>query len=105
MEIENIVNAIRNSRLRITDHADEEAFDDNLAYEEIYFSVIHGKVIENYPNDKPYPSCLILLRNLNKFLLYITLERSAGVICWVEISQVSKFIAFGHIIRKTYGQH
>jgi hypothetical protein len=65
MEIETIVNAIRNSRLRITDHTDEEAFDDNLAYEEIYFSVIHGKVIENYPNDKPYPSCLILGRNFS----------------------------------------
>ena len=59
MEIENIVDAIRNSRVRITDHADEEVFDDNLAYEEIYFSVTNGKVIEDYP------SCLILGRNFS----------------------------------------
>jgi len=65
MEIENIVDAIRNSRVRITDHADEEVFDDNLAYEEIYFSVTNGKVIEDYPSDKPYPSCLILGRNFS----------------------------------------
>ena len=63
MDIESIINAIRNSRVRITDHADEEAVDDGRTYEEIYLSVIHGEVIEDYPHDKPYPSCLILGRN------------------------------------------
>jgi len=63
MEIEKIINAIRGSRVRITDHADEEAFDDRLTYEEIYSSVIQGEVIEDYPNDKPYPSCLIMGKN------------------------------------------
>jgi hypothetical protein len=65
MDIENIIKAIRDSRVRITDHADEETVDDCLTYEEIYFSVIHGEVIEDYPNDKPYPSCLILGRNFS----------------------------------------
>jgi len=65
MDIENILNAIRNSRLRITDHADEEAFDDSLTYAEIYSSVIQGEIIENYPNDKPYPSCLIMGKNFS----------------------------------------
>lgn len=65
MDIEQIINSIRNSRVRITDHADEEAFDDSLTYEEIYSSVIQGEIIEDYPNDKPYPSCLILGRNFS----------------------------------------
>ena len=65
MNIENIINAIRDSRVRITDHADEEAFDDSLTYEEIYSSVIQGEIIEDYPNDRPYPSCLILGRNFS----------------------------------------
>ena len=65
MNIEIIINAIRNSRVRITDHADEEAVDDCLSYEEIYFSVTYGEVIENYPSDKPYPSCLILGKNFS----------------------------------------
>jgi hypothetical protein len=65
MDIENIINAIRESRVRITDHADEEAFDDGLTYEEISYSVIQGEVIENYSNDKPYPSCLIMGKNLS----------------------------------------
>jgi len=65
MVIGDILNAIRNSRVRITDHADEEAFDDGLTYEEIYSSVVQGEVIEDYPKDKPYPSCLILGQNFS----------------------------------------
>lgn len=63
MNIDNLIRAIQNSRVRITDHADEEAFDDNLTFDEIYTSVIQGEVIEDYPSDKPYPSCLILGKN------------------------------------------
>jgi hypothetical protein len=59
MEISDIQNAIRMGSVRITDHADEEARNDNLSYDEILFSVLMGKIIEDYPDDKPYPSCLI----------------------------------------------
>jgi hypothetical protein len=45
--------------VRITDHADEEAQADRLTLDEIYFSVLHGEIIELYESDKPYPSCLI----------------------------------------------
>lgn len=59
MEIVNIIEAIRTNRIRITDHADEEAEADQLKFDEIYFSVLNGEIIEDYPTDKPYPSCLI----------------------------------------------
>lgn len=50
INITDIIEAINQNRIRITDHADEEAQADQLRYDEI---------IENYPKDKPYPSCLI----------------------------------------------
>ena len=59
MEIEALVDAIRSNRVRITDHADEEAQADGLSYEEIYFSVLQGEIIEEYPTDRPFPSCLV----------------------------------------------
>ncbi len=59
MDIEAIIDAIRSGRIRITDHADEEAHADNLSFDEVYLSVFSGEVIEDYPDDKPYPSCLI----------------------------------------------
>jgi len=59
MNIEDIIDAIRNKRVRISDHADDEAQADKLSFSEIYFSVLQGEIIEDYPDDKPYPSCLI----------------------------------------------
>ncbi len=62
--IEEIIESIKAKRIRITDHADEEAYNDTLSLEEIYSSVLTGEVIEQYPDDKPYPSCLIYGKNI-----------------------------------------
>lgn len=62
MELTDIIEAIGAHHVRITDHADEEAEADRLRLEEIYFSVLHGEVIEDYPLDRPYPSCLVFGR-------------------------------------------
>ena len=59
MNIEDIITSIENNRVRITDHGDDEAEVDDLTFDEIFFSVSHGEIIERYPADKPYPSCLI----------------------------------------------
>ncbi len=36
----------------------QEAQNDNLSFNEIFNSVLNGKIIEIYLDDKPYPSCL-----------------------------------------------
>jgi len=59
MNLDSIIKAIREGKIRISDHADGEAEADDLTFDEIYFSVLHGEVIESYPTDKPYPSVLI----------------------------------------------
>ena len=59
MNIEDIIDAIRNHRIRITDHADEEAQADHLSFDEVFISIFQGQVIEDYSGDKPFPSCLI----------------------------------------------
>jgi len=59
VDIENIIEAIRHNRILITDHADEEAKADKLSFDEIFFSVLQGEIIEEYLSDKPYPSCLV----------------------------------------------
>ena len=64
IEIESIVESIKSNRVRITDHADEEASNDNLLFKEIFDSIPTGEIIEQYPDDKPYPSCLILSKSL-----------------------------------------
>jgi hypothetical protein len=65
MELSNIIDAIQANRIRITDHADEEAESDQLTFDEVYFSVFHGEIIEDYPDDKPYQSCLVYGRTFS----------------------------------------
>ena len=60
MNIADIVGAIQSGRLRVTDHADEEAQADHLTLDDVLYSVRHGEIIEDYLADVPYPSCLIL---------------------------------------------
>ncbi len=60
MDIEHIVEAIRRGRIRISDHADEEAEADQLTFDQIFLSVLRGEIIESYPMDRPYPNCLVL---------------------------------------------
>ena len=59
MKIEDIIDSIRHNRIRITDHADEEARADHISFDEIFTSILRGEIIEDYPDDKPYPCCLI----------------------------------------------
>ena len=65
MDIESIIGAIRRGMILISDHADEEAEADGLTFDEIYFSVFHREIVEHYPIDKPYPSCLIFGRTFS----------------------------------------
>lgn len=59
MDIQDIVVAIIHDHVRITDHADEEAQADDLSFDEIFGSIFRGEIIEEYPDDWPYPSCLV----------------------------------------------
>lgn len=59
VDIESIIDAIPHNRTRLTDHVDEEAQTDHLSFDKTFFNVLHSKIIEDYPTDEPYLSCMI----------------------------------------------
>jgi hypothetical protein len=59
MGIEGLIRAISDGVVAITRHADQERHEDSLSFDEVYFSTVHGEIIEEYPTDSPYPSCLV----------------------------------------------
>jgi hypothetical protein len=65
LSIADIVTSIQNNRVRITEHADDEAYNDNLTFDEIFYSVLNGEIIKIYTDDKPYPSCLVFGENFS----------------------------------------
>jgi len=62
MKIDDIIEAVQAGRINITLHARREATDDLLVLEDILLSTREGEIIEAYPDDKPYPSCLVFGR-------------------------------------------
>ena len=59
MNIDDIREAVSNGRFELTIHANSAAQDDQITDDEISSSVLSGEIIEDYPDDRPYPSCLI----------------------------------------------
>lgn len=57
--------AVKMNLVIVSRHGKEEAEADNLKLDEILSSVIQGEIIENYPDDQPYPSCLIYGKSRN----------------------------------------
>ena len=59
IDVNLIAEAIRADQIRITDHADEEADADKVSIAQALNGIAAGEIVEQYPDDKPYPSCLI----------------------------------------------
>jgi len=62
------------SKCHFTDHARGEMDTESLGtiqVEEILQALDSGEIIEEYPGDKPYPSCLILGQTMTGRLLHI----------------------------------
>ena len=65
MNINVIINSVQSNRVNITHHARVEAKNDLLLLDDIFFATCSGGIIEDYPTDKPYPSCLIYGKSSN----------------------------------------
>ncbi|NMG83585.1 MAG: DUF4258 domain-containing protein, partial [Methanosarcinales archaeon] len=63
-----IKKAVKDGRVRITDHADEEMAKDELAYGEVRDAILKDEVIETYADDKPFPSCLVYGKHNEKHI-------------------------------------
>ncbi|MEX2316454.1 MAG: DUF4258 domain-containing protein [Pirellulales bacterium] len=63
MNIQSIQQAIAAGQVRVTDHAEEAMSADGLKLEDVLKSISSGEIIEDYPSDYPFPSCLMLGRS------------------------------------------
>jgi hypothetical protein len=59
MDIKQIKQSITADNYEMSQHALERALERDIWKEDIEHAIIHGEIIEEYEDDKPYPSCLI----------------------------------------------
>ena len=60
MIIEDISHLCATSTLRWTGHILERLFQRNIRMDDVKAVLTNGEIIEEYPNDYPFPSCLVL---------------------------------------------
>jgi len=60
--LKQIQNCYKNEKVLFSKHARYEMLTEEFGIikeEEVYETILNGKIIEDYFNDEPYPSCLI----------------------------------------------
>ena len=60
MNIENLRILCTDETIVITDHTVRRIVKRSINYDDIKQVILNGEIIEQYPNDYPFPSCLIL---------------------------------------------
>jgi hypothetical protein len=58
--IKDIIGFSEESKLRWTSHILERLFQRNIKIDDIKTALMNGEIIEQYPTDYPFPSCLVL---------------------------------------------
>jgi hypothetical protein len=59
MNIEDIRQCCRDESVFLTAHGTIRLYDRRISYDSVITAIMNGEIIEEYPDDYPFPSCLI----------------------------------------------
>ena len=71
MEINNIRNLYRASKIKWSSHCLKRMQERDISIDDVGSCIMSGEIIEDYPNDYPYPSCLIFGYSINEKILHV----------------------------------
>ncbi|MBI5244284.1 MAG: DUF4258 domain-containing protein [Elusimicrobia bacterium] len=66
---------VRAKRYRLTKHATIIRLERGIGVNELERALLKGEIIERYPDDTPYPSCLVLGRGASGDPLHVVCSR------------------------------
>ena len=74
IDIERLREYYRNDLVFATQHAAERFRQRGIRAVDVRQAVLNGEIIEQYPDDFPFPSCLILGRDHNGAVLHVCMS-------------------------------
>ena len=77
IDIENLRRYALEEMIVATNHAAKRFSEREINMEDIYNAINSGEIIEQYPDDFPYPSCLILGNDLQGEKIHVVLSDEA----------------------------
>lgn len=94
-EIETLRKYFSDDKIFVTAHAAERFHQRGITIKDIRSAINFGEIIEQYPDDYPYPSCLVLGPNLRGESIHVVLsdEGSSSRIITAYFPDVDKWNA------------
>ena len=71
LTIDKIKEFVNNNNIKWTEHCSFRMFERMIKREDVIYALSNGKIIEYYPEDYPYPSCLLLGHTANNLSLHV----------------------------------
>ena len=93
MTIERINELLHNNKARWTTHCVEQMGERDISKDDIIYCIENGEIIEDYPNDFPYPSCLIYGKCTNGRIIHIVVGSDDEVL-YIITSYIPNIIKF-----------
>lgn len=75
-DFSNIKAAVLEKRVRFRQHSAEMMIERNISKEEVYKTIVDGEFIEEYLNDKPFPSYLVFYNGEQNLLHVVCYNNS-----------------------------
>lgn len=93
IDIKNIQEYCKNDRLLFSNHALERIRQRGIKIKDIESCIMSGEIIEQYPDDFPFPSCLIFGACVNGKILHVVAsdEGTASRIITAYFPNLDKF--------------
>ena len=78
--VKDIKSLCHDDTIVITVHARERMKKRNISYDYLVLALSNGEIIEQYEDDNPYPSCLVLGYTSDNRPLHVVISIGSGVI-------------------------
>ena len=80
MDINIYRNLCLDSNIAITQHAQKRFLERNILLDDIKTVIMTGTIIKEYPDDQPFPSCLVLEKSVNGQPVHIVISTDSEFI-------------------------
>ena len=80
MNIEDYQKICNDDNIAVTQHANRRFRERGISLDDIESAILNGRIIEEYPSDTPFPSCLILGNSLNNLPLHVVVSRDENIL-------------------------
>lgn len=74
IDIERLRSYYKEDKVFITQHASERCRQREINKKDIRYAVNNGKIIEQYPDDFPFPSCLVFGVSANNKIVHVVMS-------------------------------